>query len=328
MPNLKETKDRIQSVKNTQKITRAMKMVAAAKVKKAENTVKSARPFALELFKTFSEIYNSIEDKNFKKSFTKPKNPLENYPALLETREVKTIGLVIVSSNKGLAGAYTANIIRLSAKEIKEANENNIKVKVYLIGQKAEASLKTLQSSLDFEIKEVYTGILDDVNSSSAEIVALDLAEEFVNGQIDKIKLITTRYVNMMTYKAESWTLLPVVAPNSSKVQKFFKEEFDKENKIEYKTFLEGKSLTEQVFEPDIKTLLKKIVPMFIINTIFQAILEAQASELASRVTAMSSATKNAEDMINQLTVQYNKARQESITMEIIEVISGAFSKK
>lgn len=328
MPNLRETKDRIQSVKNTQKITRAMKMVAAAKVKKAENAVKSSRPFAMELFKTFYEVYDSIEDKNFSKDEIKSKNPLDNYPVLLHKREIKTIGLLVISSNKGLAGAYTANLVRFCAKKIKEANEKNIKVKVFLIGQKAESALKALERDLEFEIKEVYTGILDDINASSAKVVALDLAEEFTKGNIDKIELITTRYVNMMTYKVEGWTLLPLIYSHDKKVEKFIKEEFDKENKIQYKTFLDDKNLREQIFEPNQKILLQKIVPMYITNLIFQAILEAQASELASRMTAMSAATKNAEDMINQLTIQYNKARQESITLEITEVISGAMSKK
>ena len=307
MAGLKETKDRIQSVKNTQKITRAMKMVAAAKVKKAENSVKLSRPFALELFKTFVEIYDSIEDKKF-----------EN---------IKTIGLVIISSNKGLAGAYNANLIRLAASKIKEANSKNIKVELFLVGSKVEAGLRALEKEYDFNIKEVYTGILDDVNTSSARIVASDLAKEYINLKIDKIELITTRYINMLTYSPESWTLLPVIHQGNKNVQAFFKKQFDKEHKIEYKTFFEDKKNTIQLFEPNQTTLLKQIVPMYITNLIYQAILEAQASELASRMTAMSAATKNAEDMINNLTIQYNKARQQSITQEITEVISGTLNK-
>ncbi|MDO5438038.1 MAG: ATP synthase F1 subunit gamma [bacterium] len=325
MPNLRETKDRIQSVKNTQKITRAMKMVAAAKVKKAENAVKMSRPFTMELFRTFVEIYNSIEDKKFEK--VKSNNPLDNYPVLLKEREIKTLGLVIISSNKGLAGAYTANLVRFAAKEIKKANEEGISVKIFLVGQKAEASLKALGRDYKFDLKEVYTGVLDDINASSAKVVASDLAESYVTGKIDKIELITTRYINMMSYKVEGWTLLPVINTKDEKVRTFFKEEFNKENKIEYKTFFENKTGASQLFEPNQKTLLQKIVPMYITNTIFQAILEAQASELASRMTAMSAATNNASDMINLLTIQYNKARQEAITSEITEVISGSLNK-
>lgn len=320
MPNLRETKNRIQSVKNTQKITRAMKMVAAAKVKKAENMVKMSRPFTLELFRTFVEIYNSINDKNFEK--VKTKNPLDNYPVLLEEREVKTVGLLLISSNKGLAGAYTANLVRYASKIIKHENKKGHDVKVFIVGQKAEAPIRALSRDYKFDLQEVYTGLLDDINISLAKVVALDLAEEFVEGKIDKIELITTRYINMMKYSVESWTLLPVIKKENKIFKSFFKQEFDKENKIDYKTFFDGKENNFQLFEPNQKKLLQKIVPMYISNIIMQSILEAQASELASRMTAMSAATNNAEEMIRTLTIQYNKVRQEAITQEITEVIS------
>ena len=325
MANLRETKDRIKSVKNTQKITRAMKMVAAAKVKKAENAVKMSRPFTLELFKTFVEIYNSIDDKKFEK--VEVKNPLYNYPILLQERETKTLGLLVVSSNKGLAGAYTANLVRYVEKEIKKANKDGLKVKVFLLGQKAEAPIKALEKDCDFQIREVYTGILDDISASSARIVALDLAQMFVDEEIDKIELITTRYINMMKYKVESWTLLPVFKKGSKKIKSFYKEEFNQENNLIYDSFMDKLNGAFELFEPSQKALLQKILPMYITNIIFQSILEAQASELASRMTAMSAATKNAEEMIKNLTVQYNKARQEAITQEITEVISGSLNK-
>ncbi len=325
MANLRETKDRIKSVKNTQKITRAMKMVAAAKVKKAENAVKMSRPFTLELFKTFVEIYNSIDDKKFEK--VEAKNPLYNYPILLQERETKTLGLLIVSSNKGLAGAYTANLVRYVEKEIKKANKDGLKVKVFLLGQKAEAPIKALEKDCDFQIREVYTGILDDISASSARIVALDLAQMFVDEEIDKIELITTRYINMMKYKVEGWTLLPVFKKESKDIKSFYKEEFNKENNLVYESFMDKLNGAFELFEPNQKALLQKILPMYITNIIFQSILEAQASELASRMTAMSAATKNAEEMIKNLTVQYNKARQEAITQEITEVISGSLNK-
>ena len=324
MSNLRETKDRIKSVKNTQKITRAMKMVAEAKVKKAENAVKMSRPFTLELFRTFIEIYNSIDDKNFEE--IKCDNPLDNYPILLQEREVKSVGILIISSNKGLAGAYNANLVRYASKIIKHLNKKGINVKVFLVGQKAEAGIRALSKDYKFDLQEVYTGILDDINISSAKVIALDLANEFVQHKIDKIELITTRYINMMKYKVEDWTLLPVIKKDSKVFKSFFKKEFNKENKIEYKTFFDDKETPFQLFEPNQKALLQKVVPMYISNIILQAILEAQASELASRITAMSAATNNAEEMINILTIQYNKARQESITQEITEVISASLN--
>ena len=216
---------------------------------------------------------------------------------------------------------------KYTAKEIKKANEEGHKVKLFLLGQKAESQIKGLLKELDFEIKNVYTGILDDKTVSSARILALDLAQMFVDGEIDKIELITTRYINMMKYNVEDWTLLPVIKKEFETVNSFSKKEFDKENKIEYKTFFDGKTGSYQLFEPNQKKLLQKIVPMYITNIIFQAVMEAQASELASRMTAMSAATNNADEMINKLTVEYNKARQEAITQEITEVISASLNK-
>lgn len=325
MANLRNIKDRISSIKNTQKITRAMKMVAAAKVKKAENMVKMSRPFTYELYRMFVKVYDEIGKSKFDE--IKTKSALNNYPALLNAREVDTVGLVVISSNKGLAGAYSANIVRFTLNRVKELNNENKKVILYLVGQKTIAPLKAAKKNLDFEIREIYTGILDDLNVSSAKIVAEDLAEDYVADVIDRIELVTTRYINTMTYKVEDWTLLPAIKHDDSeiKLQKFHKSEFDLEHKVEYEQGVKIESIME--FYPCPECVLQKIVPMYITNVIYQTMLEAQASELSSRMTAMSAATNNAEDMIKTLTVQYNKVRQEGITQELTEVIGATLLK-
>ena len=192
--------------------------------------------------------------------------------------------------------------------------------------------MKNAAKTLQFEIKEVYTGILDDLNVSSAKIVAEDLAEDYVEKRVDRIELVTTRYINTMTYKVEDWTLLPALSPKEGKekaremeLNKFHRAEFDREHNVEYEHSIKIDSIME--FLPCPECVLQKIVPMYITNVIYQTMLEAQASELSSRMTAMSAATNNAEDMIKNLTVQYNKVRQESITQELTEVISGSMSK-
>ena len=319
MANLKSIKDRITSIKNTQKITKAMKMVAAAKVKKAENTVKSSRPFTIELYKMFNYVHNVALKNEIEKIRTQ--NSIENYPALLEEREVKRAALVVISSNKGLAGAYCANIIRHTTEIIKKYRLKGIDVDIYLVGQKAYAPIKAIQKQYDFKIKESYVDILDNINSSSAYAIASKLADEYTNKNIDCIELITTRYKNMMTYKTENWKLLPALS--NDEVQEFRNKELDKELNIEHSQH-KIEPLSE--FIPDVKEVLSTIVPMYITNVIYQALLEATASELASRMTAMSAATNNAQDMITHLTIDYNKARQAGITNEITEVISGANS--
>ena len=322
MANLRSIKDRINSIKNTQKITRAMKMVAAAKVKKAESAVKSSRPFTFELYKMFSWIYKETHSDICDK--LKTKEAIDNYSALLCEREIKTVGLVIISSNKGLAGAYCANIVRYSLNLIKQYLAEGKKVKVYLVGQKAQSAIKNAQKQLDFEIKQSYVNILDGINSSSAYIVANNLARDYVDETIDKIEVVTTKYKNMMSYQVQSWCLLPAIIEDKE-IQKYENKELDEELKIENNSS-HIEPLSE--FLPDAKTLLSTIVPMYVTNVIYQALLEAQASELASRMTAMSSATNNAQDMISSLTIEYNKARQAKITKELTEVISGAGALK
>ena len=309
MATLRAIKDRITSIKNTQKITRAMKMVAAAKVKKAENQTKASRPFASELYKIISALLADFEGE-FKP--IEGARPIENYPELLKDREIDTAGLVVISSNKGLAGAYSSNIVRYTIKRIKEENALGRKVKLFLVGQKAIAPLKSAQKNLDFEIVDVYTKLLDGISATKGLILAEDVVRAYIDGAIDTIELITTRYKNMMTYKVESWDILPLTGEDS-KLKKFREEDKEHEKKLH--------ALMQ--FEPNVETILKKIMPMYFTNIIYQALLEALASELASRMTAMSAAVNNASDMIQTLTIDYNKARQAKITQELTEIISG-----
>ena len=322
MANLRSIKDRITSIKNTQKITKAMKMVAAAKVKKAENAVRTSRPFTLELSKIFRYAYKEATKVEHNK--VQAKENMENYSELLKKREIKNVGIVIISSNKGLAGAYCANVVRFSTNVIKEFVKQGKNVKVYLVGQKAIPSIKNLQNIVDFEIKKTYTNILDGINTSSAYVLASKLVDDFIAGEIDSIELITTRYKNMMSYKTERWQLLPAIT-DDDEIKRFYDEDLTKELNVDHKVH-KIEPLSE--FSPDIGTVLSKIVPMFITNVIYQSFMEAQASELASRMTAMSAATNNATDMISSLTIEYNKARQAKITQELTEVISGADALK
>ena len=316
MANLRNIKDRINSIKNTQKITKAMKMVAAAKVKKAENAVKASRPFTLELAKIFKWTYK--EAKNAQNAQTKEN--IENYTALLENREIKKVAVVVFSSNKGLAGAYCANVVRLSLNLIKKLRKENKEVVVYLVGQKAAPAIKAAQKQLDFEIKRTYVNILDGINSSSAYVLATNLADDFAKKEIDSIELVVTRYKNMMTYHVEAWQLLPAIEANEE-IKEFHNEDLTKELNAQVET-QKIEPLSEYL--PNIENVLSSVVPMFITNVIYQALLEAQASELASRMTAMSAAVNNATDMISNLTIEYNKERQAKITQELTEVISGA----
>ena len=197
MTNLKDIKNRIQSVESTKKITRAMKMVAAARVKKAENTVKASRPFTAELNTMFKKLLNSVG--TYSASTLKIKSAIDNYPALLQPRPLKTAGLLVLTSNKGLAGAYNANIVRRTIKKIEEYQAQGIRTILFIVGQKGISALKRKVLNYDCEIANTYLNIANNPSGEGAKLVVEDIAEYYVNQKIDKIEIITTRFKNMMS---------------------------------------------------------------------------------------------------------------------------------
>ena len=278
-----------------------MKMVAAAKVKKCENAVKASRPFTKSMVEMLYRLLKTVKD--YPEDEVKPSKPSQNWRVLLEKRNTKNVGILVISSDKGLAGAYNANIVRYTVKEIKALKEKGINVKLYVIGQKGLSALKREQRSLDFEIVKTYPAFIAGGSSALGTVVAEDMSTDFVNGQIDEMKIVTTRFRNMMSYSVEEWGILPMDTNTDN---------------------AEAYVVSEMEFEPNLSVMLRQIVPYYIANIIYQALLEATASELASRMTAMSAACNNADDMIRTLTIDYNKARQAAITQEITEVVGGA----
>ncbi|MGN0030972.1 MAG: ATP synthase F1 subunit gamma [Candidatus Gastranaerophilaceae bacterium] len=308
MANLKDIKNRIQSIESTKKITRAMKMVAAAKVKKSETAVKASRPYTRELVSMFQKLLNSVTE--YSRETLKIKYAIDDYPSLLEKRELKTAGILVLTSNKGLAGAYNANVVRETIKRIKEYKEKGIEVQLFIAGQKGISGLRKKCMALGCPIAKKYYSAVDTPSPMEAREIAEDMAEYYVNKKIDNIEIITTRFKNMMSYFTESWQVLPVTGV------------VDIHERLNDNV---AEALME--FIPDMHHILQKIVPMYMTNIFYQALLEAQASELASRMTAMSAATSNAEQMIHDLSIEYNKTRQYAITQEIIEVVTGANSQ-
>lgn len=305
MTNLKDIKNRIRSVESTKKITRAMKMVAAARVKRAENTVKASRPFTAELNSMFKKLLNSVG--SYSAETLKIKSAIDNYPELLRPREVKSVGILVITSNKGLAGAYNANVVRKTLKKVEEYQSQGIHSVLFIVGQKGLSALKRKVQALDCEIANTYLNVANNPSGTGAKLVVEDMAEYFIDKKIDKMEIVTTRFKNMMSYFVEEWEVLPL-----------------KTQQEEYERLHDNVPESLMEFMPDMHNILQKVVPLYITNIVYQALLEAQASELASRMTAMSAATTNAEKIINELSVEYNKTRQFAITQEIIEVVSGA----
>lgn len=304
MASLRDIKRRIKSVQNTQKITQAMRMVAVAKVKRAENKVKASRPFALEIVKAFRNLLAA--NPQVSDLPVKPENAIDNYPELLKQRDLKTVGLLIVTSDRGLAGAYNANVIRKAIARIRELKKMNIGVKLFIVGVKGINALK--RANLD--IVKTYTRMPAVPTAGEANVIAEELAESFVSADIDRIEVITTSFKSMISFEVQNWQVLPVmIAAESDDVKS-------------------GGPVSEMLFEPNPESVLQKMVPLYISNRIFQALIEASASELSARMNAMAAATKNAGEMIQHLSLIYNKARQFSITQEILEVVGGAEALK
>lgn len=301
MPSLKEIKRRIKSVKSTQKITQAMYMISTTKLKKADSRVNNARPFSEELLDVFRSL---LAHKNsICMSSIKTEKAIENYPALMQVRDVKTVGILVVSSNKGLSGPYNTNVVRATLERIEYYKKQGIDVILGILGQRAYNALKR---SPNAEIVNYFTNLSEDVSAGETSVIAEGVAKFFVEGQADKIEIITTEFKSKISNSPVVWPLLPLELPE---------EETEEANR--------GPA-PEMIFEPSPEAVLPKVVPLYIANRIYQARLEAYASELASRMTAMKAATDNADEMIGSLTVTYNKARQASITQEILEVVSGA----
>lgn len=312
MANLKDIRSRIQSIKNTAKITQAMRMVAAAKVKRAEVRIRAARPYSEALSRIVASLLSRLDSLN--------ENALEGsrYAPLLiggdtskvvKTTGAKTIGMVVISSDRGLCGAYNANVIRQALKLERELAGQGIAVQWYPVGTKAAQALKRYS---DAPVLGTLTGMTAAPSAADAAQVAQTLLEALENGTVDRLEALSTYFRSMLSYKVELTRLLPMAPTEVSSAS-------------ETAVATSVGSINKPVLlEPDAAGLIDQLVPDYLGQTLYRLMLEASASELAARMTAMSNASNNAKDIIGKLTISYNKARQAAITQEILEVVGGA----
>ena len=290
MPSLDDLRKRIVSVKSTQKITKAMKMVAAAKLRKAQESAKKGRPYSEKMQNIILNLTESIND-------------LENAPKLLIGTGKDQIHLYIVmTSDRGLCGGFNSNICRLAKKYFEKILKEGKKLKIITVGSKGHDQLKReygkyIIQKLSFKNKK-------KISFTEAEEVGKIILGLFDKNEFDKCILFYNNFKNVMTQIPHAQQIIP------TEVQK------DSKNKKE--NFYE--------FEPDEDEILEDLLPKNISAQVFKAFLENSASEQGSRMTAMDSATRNAGDLVNKLTINYNRSRQAVITKELIEIISGAES--
>jgi len=311
MANLKEIRDRISSVKNTRKITEAMRLVAAAKVRRAQEQVLRSRPFADRLARVLENLQSRMR--------------FEDIDApLLEQRPVQTITLLVVSADRGLCGGYNANIIKRTEQRFAELKGQGYNVELVLIGRKAI----TYFQNRSYPIKATFTGLEQVPNASEAMGIANEVLAAFIGEATDRVEIIFTKFINLVSSKPVSQTLLPLDPQGIASSD----DEIFRLTTREGQLVVEPGTATNQapslpsdiVFEQSPDQLLNALLPLYLENQLLRALQEAAASELASRMTAMNNASDNAKALAKTLTLDYNKARQAAITQEILEVVGGA----
>lgn len=278
MAGMKEIKRRIKSIKSTQQITKAMKMVAAAKLRQTQANVFEARPYAEKL----TGVLGRAAAQN---DFPHP---------LLEAREVKKVGYVVVTGDRGLCGGFNANTIRLTENEMKNHSAEKV---IFAIGKKGRDYFKRR----NFNIIEEYINIGDNPIYMQGKELAKRIIALYENGEFDEVYLVYTQFITAMTQRPMSVKILPVEPPVG-----------EEGTKVDY------------IYEPSAAGVLNTLLPRYVETLVYRALIESKTSEHGARMTAMSSATDNAADMIAKMTLLFNRARQAAITREISEIVAGA----
>lgn len=311
MPNLKSIRDRIQSVKNTKKITEAMRLVAAAKVRRAQEQVIATRPFADRLAQV---LYGLQSRLRFEEA---------NLP-LLRNRDVKTVGLLVISGDRGLCGAYNTNVIRRAENRAKELQAEGINYRYVLVGRKATQYFQRRNQPID----GTYTGLEQVPTAAEASQIADQLLSLFLSETVDKVELVYTRFVSLISSRPVIQTLLPLdtqgLEAADDEIFRLTTRGGQFQVEREKVTTQQQSFPQDMIFEQDPVQILDALLPLYLNNQLLRALQESAASELAARMTAMSNASDNAKELIGTLTLSYNKARQAAITQEILEVVGGA----
>ena len=283
MANKKEIRTKIGSVKNTQKITKTMEMVAASKMRRTQETMKKALPYADKIRGVIGHIFKA--------------NPDYKHPFLVK-REAKSAGYIVVSSDKGLCGGLNVNMFRPFIAHLKQQQDNNIKTNLCLVGAKGVQFFR----SVDVNVVAATTNLGEEPLVEDLVGAIKIMLDEYTEGKIDQLFIVHNSFVNTMSQKPEIKTLLPIDPSDKDDLQEHW----------------------DYIYEPDSRDLLDYILMRYIESQVYRAVVENVACEMAAKMVAMKSATDNAGKLIDELELDYNKARQAAITQEISEIVGGA----
>jgi F-type H+-transporting ATPase subunit gamma len=284
---LRDIKRRITSVQSTQKITRAMELISSSRIIKAQQRVRAAQPYAEAMRRLVSSVAQNAANVD--------------HPLLKERDQVRSVGHIVISSDRGLAGAYNSNVIRAAERDMQEHGKDT---KLYLVGKKAVSYFRF--RGYDFE--ESWTGVSDQPSIADARKIAGAAVKAFTEGQIDQVRLAYTRFESALVQRPTVIQVLPLP-----------REELERDDAEQG-----SGPRASYVFEPEPEEILGYLLPRYVEAAVLQGMLEASASEHAARRRAMKAATDNADELIEDLTRVYNQARQAEITTEIMEVVGGA----
>ena len=290
----KDVKTRIASVKNIQKITRAMEMVAAARLRRAEQRIEALRPYASAIRRMTRQAAEAADN-------------VPNIPILSERDEQHTVGLLLVTGDRGLAGAFNSQILRAGTRAAAEHEAEGRSVVWYASGRRGVSSL----TFRGLDVVGAYTGFTDRPAFADARAIASDVMTAYVDEKVDRVEIFYNGYISPLSQEVRRETLLPLQQASILGDD----EEADEDD-------ADQRALVE--YEPDPEEILKRLVPDYVEISIFRALLESTASEHGARMTAMRSASENAGELIDDLTLEMNRARQAEITQEIMEVVAGA----
>ncbi len=292
MATLRDIKSRIKGVKNTQQITKAMKMVAAARLRRAQENIINAKPYSRKIAEMLQHLLNI--EKNFS-------NPL-----FIE-REVKNISLIVVTSDRGLCGGFNMNIIRKTEEIIKDQfadYHQNGNLMLYCVGKKGNDYF----TKRNYKVEGSYPGIFSNLKFEFASGLIKELTSKYISGETDKVLIIYNEFKSVIQQKTTVEQLFPI-KPFEAKVNEPIHD-------------------TDYIYEPDKANIINKLLPKHLNAQMWTALLDSYAAELGARMTAMDMATENAKELIHSLNLTYNKVRQASITKEILEIVSGANALK
>ena len=284
MPSSKEIRTKIKSVENTRKITKAMEMVAASKMRKAQERMRAARPYGEKIRRVAANMSNAFTEYR--------------HPYLVERETVKTVGLIIVTSDKGLCGALNSNVLRLGINKLREWDQAGVKVKLTAIGNKGFGLLQRAKGDIVSHV----TGLGDTPVMDKLIGPVKVMLDAYTNGEIDRLYIVYTRFINTMKQEAQFEQLLPLSGEMSEARQVSW----------------------DYVYEPEPKAVIEALLTRYIEALIYGAVAENMASEQSARMVAMKAASDNAKNVIGELKLVYNKTRQAAITKELAEIVGGA----